>query len=371
MPCESTQKSLLAPSAPHHVPLVLPLGDIADNYLVGELSERECGDFRQSRGVNCFSTAALAAEKPWVECAAQLPAAVCDAFCGLEGTTTPVCNGLGICYLDGPSRIPTCLYQNGAVQDGRIYCAPPGSVGMRELVDPTILTKGTEEATARVFTADPLALFTYRAAGQGLAFVISATNAAGTGGEGGGVGYAGMDGRSVAVEFDTYTDSAHGDMPGHHVGLNTGGSATSIAAVRSPFTLNNQKTYTAWIDYKLGTLGGPGTLSVYLATSGDKPDAPLLESPLMLCEVLKPTQTKRSFYLGFVASSVAPFQQQHAILVSFVETGEPGWGCPGCLLSLPCHLVDFVIAAAAFCLLGLVAAKHPSTGRQSESCGFE
>ncbi|CAI5536894.1 unnamed protein product, partial [Closterium sp. Naga37s-1] len=321
--------------------------DIADNYLMGELTERECGDFRQSRGANCFSTAALAADKPWITCAEQRPAAVCDAFCGLEGTTTPVCNGLGVCYLDGPNRIPTCRCEDGAVQDGRIYCAPPGSVGRKELVEPTILTKGAE-ATAGVFTADPLAVATYRTvpdgcgadlpirveftffmfpsaggtskAGQGLAFVISATNAAGTGGEGGGVGYAGMDGRSIAVEFDTFTDAAHGDMPGHHVGLNTGGSATSIAAVRSPFTLNNQKTYTAWIDYKPGDPGGPGTLSVYLAASGDKPDSPLLESPLSLCDVLQPTQTKRSFYFGFVASSVAPFQQQHAILVSFVET---------------------------------------------------
>ncbi|CAI5996510.1 unnamed protein product [Closterium sp. NIES-65] len=255
----------------------------------------------------------LAADKPWITCAEQRPAAVCDAFCGLEGATTPVCNGLGVCYLDGPNRIPTCRCEDGAVQDGRIYCAPPGSVGRKELVALTILTKGAE-ATAGVFTADPLAVATYRTvpdgcgadlpirveftffmfpsaggaskAGQGLAFVISATNAAGTGGEGGGVGYAGMDGRSIAVEFDTFTDAAHGDMPGHHVGLNTGGSATSIAAVRS----------------------------------GDKPDSPLLESPLSLCDVLQPTQTKRSFYFGFVASSVAPFQQQHAILVSFVET---------------------------------------------------
>ncbi|CAI5996514.1 unnamed protein product [Closterium sp. NIES-65] len=318
--------------------------DYSNNYMTGALLKAQCNSGDLQLGINCFSTAAA------VSCAPQRPVAVCEAFCGLvvSSPTTPVCSGLGVCYLEGPSQVPTCLCLNGAVQDGRIYCAPPGSVGRKELVEPTFLTKGVVAATAGVFTADTLTLFSYRTVStgcgtdlpfrveftffmlptsptykgaNGLAFVISATNAAGTDGEGGGVGYAGMDARSIAVEFDTFTDAAHGDMQGDHVGINSRGSATSIKAVRSPFRLNNQKAYTAWIDYKPGSPGGPGTLSVYLAGDDVKPDVPLLESPLSLCDVLQPTPANRFFYFGFVASSVAPFQQQHAILVSFVETG--------------------------------------------------
>ncbi|CAI5980155.1 unnamed protein product [Closterium sp. NIES-64] len=317
--------------------------DYSNNYMTGALLKAQCNSGDLQLGINCFSTAAA------VSCAPQRPVAVCEAFCGLvvSSPTTPVCSGLGVCYLEGPSQVPTCLCLNGAVQDGRIYCAPPGSVGRKELVEPTFLTKGVVAATAGVFTADTLTLFSYRTVStgcgtdlpfrveftffmlptsptykgaNGLAFVISATNAAGTDGEGGGVGYAGMDARSIAVEFDTFTDAAHGDMQGDHVGINSRGSATSIKAVRSPFRLNNQKAYTAWIDYKPGSPGGPGTLSVYLAGDDVKPDVPLLESPLSLCDVLQPTPANRFFYFGFVASSVAPFQQQHAILVSFVET---------------------------------------------------
>ncbi|CAI5507759.1 unnamed protein product [Closterium sp. Naga37s-1] len=248
-----------------------------------------------------------------------------------------------------------CFSIPAAAVDGGIYCIAEGSLQNGEVVEaPTVLTKGAEAATAGAFTADPLVLFSYdsvkegcgtqlqfqanftffmlpstaaaaaaaaAAAGQGgngLAFVISATNAAGTGGEGGGVGYAGMDARSVAVEFDTFTDAAHGDMPAHHVGLNTGGSATSVKAVQSPFRLNNRKAYTAWIDY---FPGAPGALKVYLSGDDVKPDVPLLESPLSLCDVLQPMAAQRAFYFGFVASSVAPFQQQHAILVSLIRTG--------------------------------------------------
>ncbi|CAI5467702.1 unnamed protein product [Closterium sp. Yama58-4] len=327
--------------------------EYSNNYFTGDLQQADCAAPNLKLSLKCFSTPAAAAAgagAPAVTCAAQRLPVVCVAFCGMNGTTTPVCNGMGLCYLDGPSLAPTCLCLNGAVQDGRSFCAPPGSVKRRELVAPTILTKGTDEATAGVFTPDPLPLFTYRTVptgcgtdlpfrveftffmfptaiasfkgANGLAFVISATNAVGTGGAGGGVGYAGMDGRSIAVEFDTFTDAAHKDLQGDQVGLNTKGNATSVKAVLSPFRLNNQIGYTAWIDYKPGGVsGGLGNLKVYLAAGGDKPDAPLLERNISLCAILQPTSTDASFYFGFVASSVGPYQQQHAILASFIETG--------------------------------------------------
>ncbi|CAI5536893.1 unnamed protein product [Closterium sp. Naga37s-1] len=345
----------------------------SSNFFSQDLQESDCVIQEFLLDANCFSIPAATVEG---SCAGvdQRPPAACEAFCGIVNSTTPACGGLGVCYPEGPNLVPTCLCNDGLVQDGGIYCIAEGtclqwkaavclhsdstslcphidgSLQNGEVVEaPTVLTKGAEAATAGAFTADPLVLFSYdsvkegcgtqlqfqanftffmlpstaaaAAAGQGgngLAFVISATNAAGTGGEGGGVGYAGMDARSVAVEFDTFTDAAHGDMPAHHVGLNTGGSATSVKAVQSPFRLNNRKAYTAWIDY---FPGAPGALKVYLSGDDVKPDVPLLESPLSLCDVLQPMAAQRAFYFGFVASSVAPFQQQHAILVSLIRTG--------------------------------------------------
>ncbi|CAI5996512.1 unnamed protein product [Closterium sp. NIES-65] len=335
----------------------------SSNFFSQDLQESDCVIQEFLLDANCFSIPAAAVEG---SCAGvdQRPPAACEAFCGIVNSTTPACGGLGVCYPEGPNLVPTCLCNDGFVQDGGIYCIAEGtclqwkaavclhsdsSLQNGEVVEaPTVLTKGAEAATAGAFTADPLVLFSYdsvkegcgtqlqfqanftffmlpstaaaAAAGQGgngLAFVISATNEAGTGGEGGGVGYAGMDARSVAVEFDTFTDAAHGDMPAHHVGLNTGGSGTSVKAVQSPFRLNNRKAYTAWIDY---FPGAPGALKVYLSGDDVKPDVPLLESPLSLCDVLQPMAAQRAFYFGFVASSVAPFQQQHAILVSLIRT---------------------------------------------------
>ncbi|CAI5515855.1 unnamed protein product [Closterium sp. Naga37s-1] len=326
--------------------------DYSSNYLSGGLQESDCSLDSMRLGANCFSIpSAAAAAAGSCKGAEQRPAAVCEAFFGIANITTPACGGLGVCHPDGPNLVPTCLCHDGFVEDGGIYCIAAGSLRNGDVVEPTVLTKGTAAETGSVFTADPLVLFSYdsvkegcgtqlqfqanftffmfptaaaasasnpdRQGANGLAFVISATNAAGSGGEGGGVGYAGMDARSIAVEFDTFTDAAHGDMPGHHVGLNIGGSATSVKAVRAPFPLNGGNAYTAWIDYKPGS---PGTLRVYLARDDIKPGVPLLESPLSMCDVLQPTAAEPSFYFGFVASTVAPYLQQHAILVSLIRT---------------------------------------------------
>ncbi|CAI7819074.1 unnamed protein product [Closterium sp. NIES-54] len=221
--------------------------------------DSDCAGRAFTFGANCFSIAAAAAAGS-CKGAEQRPQAVCEAFCGIVNSTKLACGGLGVCYPEGSYLVPTCLCQDGFVQDGGIYCIAEGC--------------------------------------QRAGVVISAVNAAGTDGEGGGVGYAGMDARSVAVEFDTFTDAAHGDLPGHHVGLNTDGTATSIKAVRAPFHLNGRIAYTAWIDYKPGS---PGTLSVYLTRDDVKPDVPLLESPLSLCDVLQPTPANPSFYFGTVS----------------------------------------------------------------------
>ncbi|CAI5510764.1 unnamed protein product, partial [Closterium sp. Naga37s-1] len=209
----------------------------------------------------------------------------------------------------------------------------------------SVLTKGTQRETRGNFTTAPVTLFVYeawqglsgcglqlafhanftfslspqsgRVGFNGFAFVISATDRVGSGA---GVGYGGMDKRSVAVEFDTGQDKQHGDMRSQHVGLNIRGEDKSLAAVPSPFPLSSKRSYTAWVDYEPGD---PGTIQVFLDDSKEKPQQALLERRLALCEVLQGGPEQHAFFFGFVASTtVKPFQK-HVILESTVDTGLP------------------------------------------------
>ncbi|CAI5500547.1 unnamed protein product [Closterium sp. Naga37s-1] len=212
----------------------------------------------------------------------------------------------------------------------------------------SVLTKGTQRETSGNFTAAPVTLFVYetgqalsgcglelafhanftfslsprsgRVGFNGFAFVVSAMDRVGSGA---GVGYGGMDKRSMAVEFDTLQNKEHGDMSSQHVGLNIRGEDKSLAAVRSPFPLSNRKAYTALVDYEPGD---PGTIQVFLADSQEKPQEALLERRLALCEVLQGAAEQPAFFFGFVASTtVKPFQR-HVILESTVDTDEGSAG---------------------------------------------
>ncbi|CAI7785046.1 unnamed protein product [Closterium sp. NIES-54] len=203
----------------------------------------------------------------------------------------------------------------------------------------TTLTIGTKKETVGRFSTAPVTLFSDKtgqcgielafnvtfsftlspraSGGNGFAFVISAVP--GFGG-GAGVGYLGMDNRSMAVEFDTLENVAYGDMRRagggnmQHVGLNIGGSETSIAAVESPFLLNS---------------------GVFLSDRAVKPVQALLERRLSLSAVLQGTFKQQQqqqlqkagvlmqgFYFGFVASTTSPPFQQLVIRSSNVNTGK-------------------------------------------------
>ncbi|CAI5482073.1 unnamed protein product [Closterium sp. Yama58-4] len=235
----------------------------------------------------------------------------------------------------------SCLCDAGFIKSGRTTCISEGVVSSYSISQPivpptTMLTKGTVKESGGKFTTAPVTLFVYEA-GQavqlafqvnftftlspqsgrtgsgGFAFVISATDKVGSGS---GVGYSGMDSQSIAVEFDTLQDKQQGDMPRQHVGLNIQGHARSVAAVKAPFTLNNRKPYTAWVDYEPGE---PGTIQVFLAASEVKPKQPLLERRMALCEVLQAGAEQQEFFFGFVAATVKPFQM-HVILKLAMHT---------------------------------------------------
>ncbi|CAI5498652.1 unnamed protein product [Closterium sp. Naga37s-1] len=190
-----------------------------------------------------------------------------------------------------------------------------------------------------------------KAASNGFAFVVSASN---TVGSSVGVGYGGMDDRSMAIEFDVLQNKPHGDMKEEHMGLNIQGQDKSIAAVKSPFKLTNKQAYTAWVDY---TPGDPGTIQVFLANTAEKPGKPLLKKRLSLCEVLKPGPPQplpalpRTIYFGFVVSTtVKPFTMQ-AILSSELHTGRwKAGGFPGGSRRSVFPLVSFLSCSYSSCM---------------------
>ncbi|CAI5476228.1 unnamed protein product [Closterium sp. Yama58-4] len=164
-----------------------------------------------------------------------------------------------------------------------------------------------------------------KAGANGFAFVISAKNRPGSSSSGG-VGYGGMESRSMAIEFDTFQDPKHGDPEYQHIGLNVQGRDASLATAKAPFVLNDRKQYTAWVDYEPGD---PGTIHVFLANSSTvKPGAAVLERRFSLCGVVQPGPPQveqgeeaqvQAYYVGFVASTtMAPFQK-HVVLDSWVH----------------------------------------------------
>ncbi|CAI7863569.1 unnamed protein product [Closterium sp. NIES-53] len=297
---------------------------------------------------------------------------VCASFCGLSAST-PSCAGHGTCFFSGPNRIPTCAcltgYANGELPGTCMAAAAAGVTpadfsfltsisissgdgGGAEMAvsgaaavqadSSVVLTSNQQAAWGAAFLVLRVRLFSYNvknhscgreialklsfsfsiapATGSngvgkgGLAFVLTATDSV-PGGDGSTVGYAGMDERSLVVEFDTFQDASSGDPSNSHVGFNIGGSVISIATAAVP-ELNTGSTKYAWIEYS--PVKG-GLLSVYVASAATRPAKPVLTRRVSLCDVLKPTFEEATFVLGFTAASSDP-PKEHTVLQWSLDT---------------------------------------------------
>ncbi|CAI5966531.1 unnamed protein product [Closterium sp. NIES-64] len=301
------------------------------------------------------------------DAAVQRPEELCGVFCGVSAAVPP-CGGHGSCYAAGPSRVPTCDCDSGFV-NGELpgSCVPEGSQGGGPVtVQPTaaqtevkgrasvastghiILTASQPNTWGAAFYKPPVPLFSFalkagaygrplaftvyfsfsilkpattsRAAataagdaGDGFAFVISANGSATGGssgsryGSGGGnsLGYASMDERSIAVEFDTSKSTDANDPDNNHVGFSVRGNTSSIATAKAPFTLNDGNPKHAWIvfdpspssssataaannGYDSNTSSsGTGWLQVFLsAKASPRPGKAVVAMQVSLCEFL-------------------------------------------------------------------------------------
>ncbi|CAI7863508.1 unnamed protein product [Closterium sp. NIES-53] len=311
---------------------------------------------------------------------------VCSSFCGLSATDPP-CNGHGECFLEGPNKVPVCrCYEGFQIGEYRGSCVPVvGGSALITLQPVEVLSALTASGSASVdgvaksFTLTPLEagtsgavfllervpLFSYQLVADGCgrelafssSFSFTLTRSAASGTEGfafvvafdatapaeavtGGMGYAGMAGRSIAVEFDTWQDgggnsgssrsrnssSSSGEPAGNHVGVNVNGSPVSIATAAAPTPLNDGTPKYAWIEYDpsasadaaaaaAATAAGAaaGTLRLFLSsTCSPRPSKPVLSVRVSLCDVLQPTRMESMFAVGFTAASGSQ-AQRHAI----------------------------------------------------------
>lgn len=99
---------------------------------------------------------------------------------------------------------------------------------------------------------------------DGIMFVLT-NNPNGLGASGGGMGYSGGNQpNSLAIEFDTYTNSQYGDPGYHHIGLNSGGSVSHnvlgpTPALPNAANIDDCQNHTVRIVWEVAT----STYSVY------------------------------------------------------------------------------------------------------------
>ncbi|CAI5499523.1 unnamed protein product [Closterium sp. Naga37s-1] len=406
------------------IPANLTVYDLDNNYLSsGFSSPPNCSERSISFRFNCLRTPTQGYSCPTpatpsaAEAAVQRPEELCDVFCGVSAADPP-CGGHGSCYADGPNRVPTCACNAGFV-NGELpgSCVPEGSQeGGAVAVQPTAaqavvkggaavasngnitLTASQPNTWGAAFFKLPVPLFSFALkagdcgrylaftiyfsfsilkpatarkaaptaagdAGDGFAFVISASTSVtggssgssnGSGG-GGSLGNAGMDERSIAVEFDTAKSTDANDPDNNHVGFSVRGNTSSIATAKAPSTLNDGKPKHAWIvfdpspssssttggagdGYDSSSSSGTGSLQIFLSSKASpRPRKAVVAMQVSLCEFLQPCAAEASFRMGFSASS-SDSPQQHSILTWNITTG------PHC-----CSL--FLAAAPCFSLL--------------------
>jgi hypothetical protein len=149
---------------------------------------------------------------------------------------------------------------------------------------------------------------------DGIVFVVqTVSNTAG--GSGGGIGYAGLT-NSVGVEFDNWNNGGGDGNNGNHVGINLGGSVTSVARNDSPgFTLDSGDLITAWVDYD----GVNDLLEVRANTTGTRPTTALLSYTVDLTQELGATDA----FVGFTSGTGSAGADHDIVSWQFNSSFEP------------------------------------------------
>ena len=143
---------------------------------------------------------------------------------------------------------------------------------------------------------------------DGIVFCVN-TVANNVGGNGGGMGFAGIP-RSVGVEFDSWNNGPGlGDPNGNHMGIDINGNVASIVtytvSTASLGRLNNGATWYAWVVYN----GNTRNLKAYINNNPNRPNSPQIDHNIDLVNVLQ----LNNAFVGFSAATGSAYNQ-HEIM---------------------------------------------------------
>lgn len=167
---------------------------------------------------------------------------------------------------------------------------------------------------------------------DGIAFVIhNGPNGANQLGVlGGGIGYAGIT-PSLVVEFDTWNNGTIDNGSANHVGIATNGNTDANVQADPGFTIQDQTSLFAWVDYD------GNTLDVSVSTTNVKPGTALLTTSGSLFNLVGPQA-----FFGFTASTGGANTKHQVNSFDLEVSAPPAVPLPAALPML----------AAAFAMMG-------------------
>ncbi len=185
--------------------------------------------------------------------------------------------------------------------------------GKASVVAPVLrLTQNIAGQVGSAFLSSPMPLgpdssfstrFVFRMHGaadgsDGLTFIVQGVGATALGGQGNGIGYAGI-ARSLAIELDADKDG--GDPNGNHIGILSNGSRSPhLATSTPPFDMEDGQSHTLWAEYN----GTANTLRVYIAQGivTQRPASPAIT----LTGIDLPALVGTNAWFGFSAAAAKP-----------------------------------------------------------------
>lgn len=166
---------------------------------------------------------------------------------------------------------------------------------------------------------------------DGIVFAVQ-TNANNVGGNGGGLGYEGIN-HSLGIEFDTWNNGAGDNNSSNHVGIDIDGNVNSVALTQvTEADMNLGDIWNVWIDYNSAT----GQLEVRLSRNSARPAAAILSATEDLAAILGSTDA----YVGFTGGTGAAWARQDVLTWVLNDNYQPiDIPEPGSLALAGCALV--------------------------------